>query len=347
MKHRTIWIAGSLAALAALLVALPEPSRATQFQDEPSLARLQETLVELQQRLEANLTDRQLELNQPAQALATLAAQRATQKVQEDLDDLAPLADQEIMTLGSPDDGTSWLGAETRDVNADTVRELKLPSEQGVVLSHITPDSPAAKAALKENDVVTAFNGQRVEGAVQFRRMIHETPAGRSVQLTVWRDGRSQTVSVTLEKAEEHAKAWTRAFPSGNFTFHMPEIPQIDFYGEMFSMNRARLGIDAEDLSGQLGTYFGAPDGEGVLVRGVNPGSAAEKAGLKAGDVIVKFNGERIRRDRKSTRLNSSHGYISYAVFCLKKKKKSITAPKPGTSPNSTRTLTSACSYVK
>ena len=66
MKHRTIWIAGSLAALAALLVALPEPSRATQFQDEPSLARLQETLVELQQRLEANLTDRQLELNQPA-----------------------------------------------------------------------------------------------------------------------------------------------------------------------------------------------------------------------------------------------------------------------------------------
>src|SRR2546422_8518890 len=83
------------------------------------------------------------------------------------------------------------------------------------------------------------------------------------------------------------------------------------------------------------------------LVRGVNPGSAAEKAGLKAGDVIVKFNGERIRRDRKSTRLNSSHGYISYAVFCLKKKKKSITAPKPGTSPNSTRTLTSACSYVK
>jgi len=295
MKHRTIWIAGSLAALAALLVALPEPSRATQFQDEPSLARLQETLVELQQRLEANLTDRQLELNQPAQALATLAAQRATQKVQEDLDDLAPLADQEIMTLVSPDDGTSWLGAETRDVNADTVRELKLPSEQGVVLSHITPDSPAAKAGLKENDVVTAFNGQRVEGAVQFRRMIHETPAGRSVQLTVWRDGRSQTVSVTLGKAEERAKAWTRAFPSGNFSFHMPEIPQIDFYGEMFSMNRARLGIDAEDLNGQLGNYFGAPDGEGVLVRGVNPGSAAEKAGLKAGDVIVKFNGERIR----------------------------------------------------
>jgi S1-C subfamily serine protease len=56
-----------------------------------------------------------------------------------------------------------------------------------------------------------------------------------------------------------------------------------------------RLGIDAEDLSGQLGTFFGAPDGEGILVREVNEGSPAEKAGLKAGDVITSFNGERIR----------------------------------------------------
>ena len=58
---------------------------------------------------------------------------------------------------------------------------------------------------------------------------------------------------------------------------------------------RPRLGIDAEDISGQLGAYFGAPDGEGILVRNVNPGSAAEKAGVKAGDVITSFNGERLR----------------------------------------------------
>jgi S1-C subfamily serine protease len=56
-----------------------------------------------------------------------------------------------------------------------------------------------------------------------------------------------------------------------------------------------RLGIDAEDLSGQLGTFFGAPEGEGILVREVNSGSPAEKAGVKAGDVITSLNGERIR----------------------------------------------------
>jgi S1-C subfamily serine protease len=59
-------------------------------------------------------------------------------------------------------------------------------------------------------------------------------------------------------------------------------------------MNRPRLGIDAEDISGQLGSYFGVPDGEGILVRDVNPGSAAEKAGVKAGDVITSLNGDRI-----------------------------------------------------
>jgi serine protease Do len=56
-----------------------------------------------------------------------------------------------------------------------------------------------------------------------------------------------------------------------------------------------RLGIDAEDLNGQLGSFFGAPDGEGILVRDVNSGSAAEKGGLKAGDVITSVNGERVR----------------------------------------------------
>jgi serine protease DegQ len=76
----------------------------------------------------------------------------------------------------------------------------------------------------------------------------------------------------------------------------IPEIPEFNFDSGTQAMSpRPRLGIDAEDLSGQLGTFFGAPEGEGVLVREVSSGSAAEKAGLKAGDVIVSLNGERTR----------------------------------------------------
>jgi S1-C subfamily serine protease len=207
------------------------------------------------------------------------------------------------------EEGGSWLGVETREVTSDNAKELKLPSERGVVLGRIAPDSPAAKSGLRENDVVTEINGQQVEGAMQFRRMIHEIPAGRSVQLTVWRDGHTQKIGVMLGKSEELPRNLTRVTP-GTFAFRMPELPEMpdlpevaeipdvpsmEWNGPMVFAAHPRLGIDAEDLAGQLGSFFGAPDGEGILVRSVNSGSPAEKAGLKAGDVITSLNGERIR----------------------------------------------------
>jgi serine protease Do len=210
------------------------------------------------------------------------------------------------------EEGGSWLGVETREVTSDNAKELKLPGERGVVLGRIAPESPASKSGLRENDVVTEINGQQVEGAMQFRRMIREIPAGRNVQLTVWRDGHTQKINVTLGKAEELRQNMTRVAPGmpGTFAFRMPnlpempdlpevaeipEMPSMEGNGLMLYAGRPRLGIDAEDLAGQLGSFFGAPDGEGILVRSVNSGSPAEKAGVKAGDVITSLNGERIR----------------------------------------------------
>ena len=224
----------------------------------------------------------------------------------------APLVREFNIAVG--DEGASWLGVETLEVTGDKAKELKLPAERGVVIGKIAPDSPASKAGLKENDVVTEINGQHVEGAMQFRRMIREIPAGRSIQVTVWRNGRTQTLSATLGKSEEFHHNRMRAAP-GTFAFHMPEIPEIapempdlpnvveipempsgeGWTGNVLYAGHPRLGIDAEDLSGQLGSFFGAPDGEGILVREVSSGSPAEKAGVKAGDVITSLNGERIR----------------------------------------------------
>jgi S1-C subfamily serine protease len=214
------------------------------------------------------------------------------------------LADPEIdqIAIFDGEEGPSWLGVETQEVTAENAKELKLPAERGVVVAEVTKDSPAAKAGLKEKDAITEVNGQRVEGAAQFRRMIREIPPGRAAQLTLWRDGRAQTLSATLGRAEERHDKWMGATP-GAFAFRMPEVqipemPSMDL-GEggmgMVIAGRPRLGIDAEDIGGQLGSFFGAPDGEGILVRSVNGGSAAEKAGMKAGDVITTFNGERVR----------------------------------------------------
>ncbi len=293
MKNRILIMAGGLAAFGLVLAALPSHSATSQEKENssncPEVTNLDKVCALLGEKGE----------------LANLAQVRALQESARTLVRQAPLelSDDDVTVFLSGDEAASWLGVETQEVTSDKAKGLKLPSERGVVIGRIVPDSPAAKAGLKEDDVVTEVNGQRIEGTTQFRRMIREIPAGRTVQLTVWRDAHSQTLSVTLGKAEERQRVRMGA-PPGAFSFHVkelpdtieiPEMPQMEWGGMLMPGMRPRLGIDAEDLTGQLGSYFAAPEGEGVLVREVNSGSPAEKAGLKAGDVITKLNDERIR----------------------------------------------------
>jgi membrane-associated protease RseP (regulator of RpoE activity) len=301
MNKRDLLTIGGAAALGLALVALPANSARPQRPDDSRIACLQQKIEELQAKLQMQLNSQRDEEAQLADADApeerTLALALENQEPMQ-IEVRPQIAGDDLNVLIG-DDGSSWLGVETHEVTADKAKELKLSAERGVVLGKVVPDSPAAKAGLKENDVVTEINGQRVEGAAQFRRMIREIPAGRSVQLTVWRDGRSQTISATLGKSEERRHTMKMMPPTpGTFAFRMPEIPDIpsmEWNGNMLFGGGPRLGIDAEDLSGQLGAFFGAPDGEGILVREVNSGSPAEKAGVKAGDVITSLNGERIR----------------------------------------------------
>jgi len=301
MNKRNLFMIGGAAAFGLALVALPASPARAQKPEDSTVARLQQKIDELQAKLQAQLESQQV---QEAELAVRDALKESAQAiVQENQDpgqiEVLPRVASDDLNILIGDDGSGWLGVETHEVTADKAKELKLAAERGVVLGRIVPDSPAAKAGLKENDVVTEINGQRVEGAAQFRRMIHEIPAGRSIQLTVWRDGRTQAISATLGKSEERHHAMKMVAPTpGTFAFRMPEIPEIppmEWNGGMLAGGQPRLGIDAEDLSGQLGAFFGAPDGEGILVRDVNSGSPTEKAGVKAGDVITSLNGDRIR----------------------------------------------------
>jgi serine protease Do len=309
MKYRILILGGGLVAFGVVLAALPSPSATTsttQGQPNCSITSLQQRLEGLRAELRERLAGQREEIARLAQAQALQESGRTlVQQAQgvKNFEDLPVVESDDVPVYLSDEEGSGWLGVEIAEVTSDKSKDLKLPGEHGVLVERVVTDGPAAKAGLKENDVVTEINGQRVEGTAQFRRMIHEIPGGRSVQLSVWRDGRAQTLNVTLGKAEDRHSAWMKAAP-GTFAFRVPEIPdtieipnlpQMD-WGGMFSPGmRPRLGIDAEDLNGQLGAFFGAPDGEGVLVREVNAGSPAEKAGLKAGDVIAKIDGERIR----------------------------------------------------
>ena len=306
MTKRNLFMGGGAVALGLALVALPSPPAHSQEPADAKVAQLEQKIEELQARLAERLAGQQERLAERLDARALQASVRAAvqqaQEQQRRIEITREPGDEDAMVVLG-DEGASWLGVESQEISSEKAKELKLPAERGVLLERIVPDSPAAKAGLKDNDVITEINGQRVEGAAQFRRMIREIPAGRSVQFTVWRDGHAQTVSVTLGKSEDHGNMWFKTAPRA-FSFQLPNIevpevapmPDMDWGGYgVLAGSRPRLGIDAEDLSGQFGAYFGAPDGEGVLVREVNAGSPAEKAGVKSGDVITSLNGERIR----------------------------------------------------
>ena len=197
-------------------------------------------------------------------------------------------------------EGNGWLGIEIAEISADRAKELKLGAVRGVEVVQVETDSPAAKAGLKEHDVITTYDSQTVEGRVQFRRLVRETPPGRSVSLVVSRDGSAQSLSVVIGDRGDEIENNVRVFrhpehlaPPSSFV-----MPDFDFQfvaPEVMDMRTPLLGISAEDLNGQLGAYFGAPNGEGILVRDVKRGTPAEKAGLKAGDVITKVDDKPVK----------------------------------------------------
>lgn len=187
-----------------------------------------------------------------------------------------------------------WLGISVEEVSSDRARQEKLPKLEGVHVSEVEPDSPAAKAGVKTGDVIIGYNDQSVEGTLQFRRLVRETPPGRTVSLRVWRDGASQTLSA---KVTSQGSFMESRLPSLGSMREMMRGPMRSVSPRGFEMFRSfaahpLLGVNAEEVEGQLGQYFEVPGGRGVLVVSVNAGSAAEKAGIKAGDVIYQVAGK-------------------------------------------------------
>ena len=198
--------------------------------------------------------------------------------------------------------GGSFLGVNVSEVDENRAKELKLREERGVEITKVEEDTPAEKAGLKKGDVVTEYNGQRVEGTEQFVRLVRETPAGRTVRLGIFRNGASQTLTATIgtRKLTSGKRVITRG-GDGSFEIHLPEFQftMPDIPHAVMSMRSQILGVEAEQLKDQLAQYFGVK--EGVLVRSVIKDTAAEKAGIKAGDVITKVDGKEVATTRDLT----------------------------------------------
>ena len=226
--------------------------------------------------------------------------------------------------------GSSYLGVDIADVSAERLGELKLKEEHGVEVTMVDQDAPAGKAGLHEHDVIVSLNGATVESAAQLRRMIKETPPGRVVTLGISRDGQPLTIKTQL--ADRHkSMAWEPKMPMMPEMPKMPAMPDFDVPVSVVIVHSSlRSGLMVENITPQLGDFFGVKDGKGVLVRSVEKGSRGEKAGFRAGDVVVKVNNQPVHDTSDFTHaLRSSPGGAAAVTVMREKREQNLTLTLP------------------
>ena len=248
-----------------------------------------------------------------------------------------------------------YLGVDIRDVGDDQIAVLKLKEARGAEVIHVDHDGPAGKAGLREHDVILQMNGAVIEGEDQLRRMLRETPAGRTATLIISRDGQQQTVTTRLaNKLEVERQAWgehwTVPVPSEDGAAASAPAANSQGTGNgggsgsgsssgkgqgFFSSNAVARGSHnliatmtgssytgalVENMEPQLAEFFGAA-GTGVLVHSVDADSPAAKAGLRAGDVVVRANSVKMANSSDWMKIVRENRGKSVEVVVLRDKK--------------------------
>jgi Do/DeqQ family serine protease len=168
----------------------------------------------------------------------------------------------------------SKLGVTIQSVTADIAASLKLADVSGALVSGVEPGSPAARAGLRQGDVIVAVDGEKLADNNALRNRIAGTKPGSKVAVEVVRDGRSQTLHATLD-----AQAPER-------TARSTSTDGSDAQG---------FGMTVQPLTADVARELGITDRrEGVVIREIDPEGAAAAAGLQPGDVIVQVNGQAV-----------------------------------------------------
>jgi serine protease Do len=163
-----------------------------------------------------------------------------------------------------------WLGVQIAPVTADIAEAVGLADENGAIVTLPDTETPASKAGIRTGDVITAVNGETVEGPRELARKVADYRPNAEVEVTVWRDGSAQEIDVTL----------------GNLS-SLDEAASAESSGSGPS-------VDPSSLSGYGLTLTPSDDGSGVVVTDVDPDSTAADRGVQAGDVIVAVNGDEV-----------------------------------------------------
>lgn len=185
--------------------------------------------------------------------------------------------------------GEGWLGVMLQPVT-DSLREaMNIGKDvEGVLVSDVVAGSPAEAAGFAKGDVIVEIDGTTVTSTEQAISQVKSHAPGDKVKIVVVRDGKREVMTAALGTREADVQATPET--KDYYDIKIPRMERIfkDFKPEPGGY----LGVKAQEISDDLGQYFGVGEGDGVLVLEVMEDTPAERAGLKAGDVITKVDGE-------------------------------------------------------
>ena len=255
--------------------------------------------------------------------LAPGAAQAQMTHISQIIDEPSPL-------LHSTSQG--YLGVLVGDVDNDSAAKLRLKENRGAVITLIDHDAPAAQVGLRVNDVLLELNGQAVEGAEAFGRMMREIPPGRKITLLISRDGATQTLTVELaDRKKLDTDIWNKLNSGGDVSSPVLGLGILGtggagdaplpggFHVPFVGSSTLKVGALVEPLTAQMADYLGVANG--LMVKSVARKSQAAAAGIKAFDVILKVGVDNIATVSDWDRAMRANQGKSVAVTILRDKK--------------------------
>jgi len=225
-----------------------------------------------------------------------------------------------------------YLGVLVGDIDSDSATKLKLKDAHGAVITLIDHDAPAAQVGLRVNDVLLEVNGQAVEGAEAFGRMMREIPPGRKVTMLISREGATQTLTVQLaDRKKLDTDVWNKLNSGSDISAPAQGLAILGtgaggdaplpggFHLPFVGNSTLKVGAMVEPLTAQMADYLGVQNG--LMVKQVVRKSEAAAAGMKAFDVILKVGADNIATVSDWERSMRSNQGKSVQITILRERK--------------------------
>jgi len=172
------------------------------------------------------------------------------------------------------------LGVVIQTLTPELAESFGLEQSHGILIAQVMDDSPAARAGLKQGDLIVGMDGEPVTDIGSFRNDISFTPPGTERKLKIVRNGKEQQVGVVIGK-----------------------LTDTDQLAQANTQSAQDLGLSVQTLTEELAAQFDVQPGEGVVVTGVAPGSIAATAGIDPGTLILQVNRQPVKSAEDFKRL--------------------------------------------